>query len=611
MYFKKLLSDNSTDIKKTWRIINTIIQKKSDKSSLPDTFIINGEEISDPKIVTNEFNKYFSKIGQKVNDQVPKTDSHFTSYLSDKIKNTFFMNPVTPFEIQDVVKKSKPKTSKGFDNISMKTVQETIQNISIPLSHIFNLSFIKGIVPKQLKIAKIVPIHKSGPKNIFNNYRPISLLPAFSKILEKVVNNRLVTFLDKYNILYKHQYGFRKNHSTIHPIIHFLNHIADQNDQPSKNLTLSVFLDLSKAFDTLPHKTLLKKLEHYGIRGTCNSWFESYLSNREQFLLLNSNKSSSEKMSCGVPQGSILGPILFILFINDMYKSTKLNLLSFADDTTVYASGRQIDELTEFTNNELDKLFTWLCANKLQLNISKTKFVLFGPPQRRVNYGPINIIINKQTVDQIGHNSSDKSIKNLGLQLDENLTWNCHISYICKKMSQGMFVLNRVKNMIPQHILRNLYFTLINCHINYGIQIWGNSPSVGRVVKMQKRAIRIIHKVPFRSHTEPLFKSSNILKVSDIYQLQTALLMYDFNNKLLPSSFITFGINKISTASMETRQKSLMLTDRPRTTFSSRLPKHSCPRTWNSIDEQIRNSKSRYIFKRKLKKSILGKYSSE
>ncbi len=186
-------------------------------------------------------------------------------------------------------------------------------------------------MPQDMKLAKVIPIFKSGDQHSFNNYRPISILPAFSKILEKTLAYKLINYLESENLIYKHQYGFRPNHSTIHPIIHLLNSIAIENDKPSKNLTLSVFIDLSKAFDTINHDILLKKLDNLGFRGVANSWFRSYLSNRKQYMEFGSVKSSFESLTCAVPQGSILGPILFLVYVNDICNCTTLDILSFAD----------------------------------------------------------------------------------------------------------------------------------------------------------------------------------------------------------------------------------------------------------------------------------------
>ena len=197
----------------------------------------------------------------------------------------------------------KASTSEGYDNISTKLLKQTVKEVATPLAHIVNLSLSQGIFPNDMKLAKIVPIFKNGNTKLFNNYRPISILPAFSKILEKIVCNRLLHFLETKNILYKHQYGFRKNHNTIHLVIHLLKYIANANDKASQNRTLAVFLDLSKAFDTISHNIFLKKLEHYGDGGICNNWFSSYLSNRKQYrpTQVNEHRSSLKEITCGFP----------------------------------------------------------------------------------------------------------------------------------------------------------------------------------------------------------------------------------------------------------------------------------------------------------------------
>ncbi len=610
-YYDKVLREHSSDSKRTWKILNESIQKRSTKSSLSKKYLVDGVETENPQIIAHEFNNYFANIGKHVNNSVPGTDKHYTEYLKDNHPQNFFMNPIAPEEIKQITQKMKPKTSSGFDNIQMKLVKATIENIKLPLAHIFNQSFAKGIVPRQMKIAKIVPIYKAGPKNLFSNYRPISLLPAFSKLLEKIVCNRLMNFLNKHKILFQHQYGFRKNHSTIHPIIHLLNYIAQSNDKVTKDQTLSIFLDLSKAFDTIPHSTLISKLEHYGIRGIANSWFKSYLNNRTQFMEFDAIKSSELKIECGVPQGSILGPILFILFINDLHTATKLNILSFADDTTVYTSGNNINEIILLANIELNKLYKWFCTNKLQLNAKKSKFAIFCPRQTRLPNIINEITINNQSITRIGKNCNEKSIKFLGVHLDENLTWNEHINYISKKISQSLFAMYRVKYALPLTALTSLYYALIHSHLNYAIQIWGNSNDMYKLITRQKRAIRLISNKPYLSHTEPLFKQKRILKVDDLYKTQIALFMHDLQNNKLPMSFNQFNAKRTRRYTIATRQTNTthLTTDRARTAFTSKLPKHFFPKIWNDTDDHFKLAKSKKIAKKLLTNKFIDNYN--
>ena len=253
-----------------------------------------------------------------------------------------------------------------------------------------------------MKRAKVIPIYKSSSQNELKNYRPISLLPAFSKLIEKIMFKKVMSYLDSKNILYKHQYGFRAKHSTIHPVIHLLNHISEVNNSDPKQLTLSIFCDLSKAFDVINHKILLQKLHLYGFRGIVNDWFASYLSGRTQFVEIESAKSNIIEINCGVPQGSILGPLLYLIYVNDIAKSTDGYILSFADDTSMYLSDDtsmylsdpNIKNLYSRANIAMNDLFQWFCANRLSLNPNKTKYIIFRPSHKYLDLTGLEICID-------------------------------------------------------------------------------------------------------------------------------------------------------------------------------------------------------------------------
>ena len=240
-YYNTMLKENKYNIKKSWSILKVAIGKRNDKSSLPHEFIINNNPVTDNSEIANNFNEYFANIGPITINNVPITEKKYTDYLPDPLTKSMFLDPVDIFKVVETTKKLKTKTSSGHDEISTKLLKETIHNISIPLTHIINQSFQTGIVPDQMKIAKVVPIHKSSDPTLLENYRPISLLTAFSKLLEKIMYNKVIKFLTTNDIFYEHQYGFRPKHSTIHPIIHLLNQCATSNNKKKKELILAVF----------------------------------------------------------------------------------------------------------------------------------------------------------------------------------------------------------------------------------------------------------------------------------------------------------------------------------------------------------------------------------
>ena len=610
-YYTMLFAQNVRNIKRTWQLLREVLNTQPKHNVLEEVFLIGNRETDNKTEIANGFNTFFANIGTSIGGAIVPPPNDFSHYLNGNHPTNFFMQPTHQEELISIANSLKSSNSQGFDSIPMKIVKSTIREVATPLSHIFNKSFQTGVVPNGMKIAKIVPIYKSGNKKLLNNYRPISILPAFSKLLEKIVCNRLVNFLEVQHLMYEHQYGFRKKHCTIHPILQLLKDISTANDRKSKDITLAVFLDLSKAFDTISHKILLQKLEFYGIRGICKNWFANYLSNRKQYTEIKGNKSSYLDITTGVPQGSILGPILFLIYINDIHKCSTLKLLCFADDTTAYQSGPDIKALTTDVNVQIGNLYDWLCSNKLSLNVNKTYYSLFRPSSNMHIDTNRKLYIHNEPIKLIGEEIEPTAIKFLGVYIDKHLTWNQHVQYICSSISKCTFVLNKAKHILPQKAMKSLYYALIQSKLQYGIEAWGLSNNINKLLVTQKRAIRVITNTYYRQHTDPLFKATGVLKVTDLHRLQVCSFMYDLTNNKLPYSFRNYiALENESNYTITTRQQNRIYKTRPRTTFSSKLPNHKFIDIWNTIDSHLQQCNPKAKFKLLLRKLFIQSYAS-
>ena len=297
--------------------------------------------------------------------------------LRNRNQMKFVIAHVSNEEILDIINSLENKST-GPYSIPLKLLSLIPDLIILPLAYIINMSFLTGVYPNLLKIVKVIPIHKGGSTQDVNNYRPISLLSIFDKIIEKLMHKRLYNFLLEHNILYQNQFGFRKNNSIVFALAQITEMIKVSID--NRKFGCGIFVDLRKAFDTVNHEILLNKLEHYGVRESILKWFQSYLFDRKQFVSFNGESSGILVNKCGVPQGSILGPLLFLLYINDLPNISKvLNFYLFADDTNIYYESNSLNELEKTVNKELSKLYLWLNVNRLSLNIDKTKFIIFHP----------------------------------------------------------------------------------------------------------------------------------------------------------------------------------------------------------------------------------------
>ena len=396
------------------------------------------------------------------------------------------------------------------------------------------MSIEKSVWPDNLKSAEVVPIHKAGSKSCISNYRPISLISNIAKIFEKILYNRLYSFLEKHQILSEHQYGFVKNKGTA-DALNYITHKIYQNLDKSKRI-IATFLDLAKAFDTVNHDILLSKLERYGIRGKVLLLFKSYLSNRQQKVRIQNQTSEYKCVSCGVPQGTILEPVLFILYVNDLLRDMpEGSILSYADDTVIISSEDTWSMAQDRINQLLDQAAEWLALNKLSLNIQKTKFITFGNYRDSV---PINVNINIQN-QQI---TRTECYKYLGLIFDFNMKWDSHIKYLINRTKYLIFILAKLRKIMDTNTLMIIYYSFFHTVINYGIIAWGGActTEIKIIQQIQNKLLKIIAKNKFQVHNTPL-------KVEQMFTLES--LCYHYNN--LKDAFLTIKRN--------TRKKSLQL----------------------------------------------------
>ena len=414
---------------------------------------------------------------------------------------------------------------------------------------------------------------------------------------------RLYSFVTCNKIIYPLQFGFQQYTSVDHALISMTE--AIKNTLDNKRIGCGIFVDLQKAFDTVNHKILLAKLEHYGIRGNVLEWFRSYLSDRLQYVSVNGKRSYPLHINCGVPQGSVLGPLLFLLFINDLPNvSRHLKFYLFADDTNIYYDSDTIEDLTKKVNNELKYVKRWLDANKLSLNIDKTNFVIFHSSRNPI---PLNIAI------KIGkkHIAKVKYIKFLGVLLDEHLTWRYHITELSKKLARTCGILFKVRHLLPRSALTILYNSLFLSFLQYGIIVWGQTCAsyLEPLFKLQKRAVRAISHQAFLAHSLPIFKDLKLLSFDDIFKFKLAIFVYESISKLTPVYFHNFFRHNASVHSHNTRQSKrgdLFLVQKNTLQYGTRSIRYTGAKLWNGLPTAIRTLSSKVLFKKHLKSYFLN-----
>lgn len=550
----------------------------------------NNELISDNNILTNKFANHFStNIQQKINIcfgsnlSLPCTTSIYR-------ENEIFFPPITNEEVNETIIHLKNKKSVGFDNLTADLLKTIREDVVDQLTYLFNISIEQGHFPNTLKLAIVIPVHKNGAVEDIENYRQISLLSVVSKLFERIIYNRIVSFCEINKILTISQHGFRAGKSTETACCHLLEHVYKSLD--TGKYVISLLFDLSKAFDTIDKNLLEKKLSSMGIRGTILTWIVSYMENRSIKVKLNGINSNEHDVKIGVPQGSVLGPLLFLLYINNLPNYlTAGHATIFADDLTVTLSAGSLEELQAQTNLTMQEISSWSQRDRLILNDSKTVFIHFHIqkplPHDAIIYDGITI---------------SKTTKLLGTYLDSKLSWDEHIHFVCGQLNKAYFAILQMRNSLDQFGLLNIYYALAYSHISYNIVCWGSAKDKDRVFICQKRLIRLIYKLNYNESCREIFKKEKILTTPSIFIYKC--LMYARKN-------MSLFTKRDECHTYNTRHAELLDIPRHNTTKFKHSPHYNCITLYNSLPENIRKIKIYKNYKTETKNLLLkgGFYS--
>ena len=601
-YFASTIEENKSNSSMLWKKLKEILPQK--QKYIPSSILsADGENIHDPTEIADIFNEHFSTIGERLADHSipsePEEDNSRVPIYDNSIDDQCVIPDITEEFVRKQISSMSVGKTTGPDGISVKMIKIASPYVTKCLTHIFNLSIRCGRYPKDWKHALVTPIHKGGDKCSSSNYRPISILPIVSKILERWVHSAVYTYLEENTLIPSCQSGFRPLHSTETTLHDFTNKCFQAME--NGEVTGSVFIDLSKAFDCVDHEILVDKLKRLNMSPSVISWFESYLSGRSQSVKLDDKISKDLPLNVGVPQGSILGPLLFIIYTSDLPSCIppNCNLFMYADDSTLTCSSSSINEVERSLNVALDRIHNWCVRNKLRLNSNKTKCMIIGTRQK-ISDAELNVYIADKLIIK------EKCCKCLGVIIDDTLSWGPHVEYVRKAVSSKLGMLNRIRDCVTQNSLLTLFISLVMPTLEYCCTVWG-----GRYVshdntlnKCLKRAARMILKCTSLAPSADMFARLNWISFPERVKFKKATLVFKCLNKMTPS--YVANLFTPNAHIRETRQSTNKALKVP-------LAKKECyvksfavsgANIWNNLPEQLRRVDSLDTFKSELRQAI-------
>lgn len=537
MHVSRSINKSGNKIKTTWKIIKG---ETSQCQPFRNFELKNNDltEITDPDAICTTFNNYFGEIAQSLRSNFGNNNSNNISnntQLPISIPtNSLYIKPVSEAEIIRIINELNNTTAVGCDDIPITIIKQIANFLSTPLQNIINSYLEIGTFPDRFKISKIIPLHKRDATHNVQNYRPISILPALSKVFEKVMHSQLLNYLTKNKLISPSQHGFLHGKSTTTALVDVMNTVFHNTNQ--RTLVACIVCDLSKAFDMVDHEILKNKLQLYGIRGIAFDLFASYLEHRVQYTeikhihdngVIRRHSSQCICSAIGVPQGSIMGPLLFLLFINDLPSSVTSQVVLYADDTNAMVTGSTEEELLYNLQTAWVELEQWFHNNKLILNRDKTKIIVFNQKE-----------ITNVTIGNI-QASTVLNCKLLGLAIASTLDWQQHITNVVSKLNQAIYVLINIKKICNNiETLKMLYFAYFNSHVNYGLLFWGSDTNARRILLLQKKALRIIMNLSPRESVRHHFKAIGIPTIFNQYIQVASTYIHENRDKFHTNSEI-------------------------------------------------------------------------